>query len=214
MEFTLDTPYNTKRFQTAYGLKADGIVGPKTTKAFGTTKGVSIANKLVDLPTIPAVLPSERPATQASPIVAPIQESSSTPVVAPVVNTQTNNTVQPQYTGKDIYTSSGLAAMSPEEQQAFGESGGTIGVNGQMVPGVDTKGMFDSIGGMKGFSDGASGLASLYGVYSDMQKNKRADQVLGMQKDAVNSQYASNADWNKNIASSGLGLASRAVRPA
>jgi hypothetical protein len=30
-----------------------------------------------------------------------------------------------------------------------------------------------------------------------------------MQKDAVNAQYAANANWNKNVAASGLGLASR-----
>jgi hypothetical protein len=149
--------------------------------------------------------------TMASPVVDPTQQAiNSIPAVNSGANVQVGNTVQPQYAGKDIYTSSGLAAMSPEEQQSFGANGGTIGENGQLIPGTGgTTGLFDSIGGMKGFSDGASGLASLYGMYYDTQKNKRADQVLGMQKDAVNAQYAANANWNKNVAASGLGLASR-----
>jgi hypothetical protein len=56
------------------------------------------------------------------------------------------------------------------------------------------------------------GISTGYGIYSDIQNNKRADKALSMMKQDRANQYKANEDWNKNIASSGLGLASRATR--
>jgi hypothetical protein len=67
------------------------------------------------------------------------------------------------------------------------------------------------IGGAEGFSNLMGGLSAGSGIYNGLQQNKRADEALNMMKQDRANQYKANADWNKNIASSTLGLASRAT---
>lgn len=72
------------------------------------------------------------------------------------------------------------------------------------------------LGMSKGTLQGLQGIAGLAGTLGGMyyqgKQNDRAEDVLNMQKQDRNNQYASNKKWNEGIAASGLGTATRAVQ--
>lgn len=65
------------------------------------------------------------------------------------------------------------------------------------------------LGGAKGFLDLAGGAASLYGIYNDIQQNKRAEEAFNLQKQDRENQYKANAAYNQGMKSSGLGTSYR-----
>ena len=100
----------------------------------------------------------------------------------------------------------GLAKISAQGADWFKNLYGT---QGTFDPKTMTWTGSTGLGGAQGIKDLTGGLASVYGMYNDFQTNKRAQDALNMYKQDRASQYKSNADWNKNIAASGLGTASR-----
>lgn len=74
-----------------------------------------------------------------------------------------------------------------------------------------TSNLFTDIGGAKGIADISGGLASLYSIYSGNQQNKRAQEVLDMQKAEYNRGVSKDKAFASNIAKSGLGSYSAGV---
>ena len=104
-----------------------------------------------------------------------------------------------------------VSQYSPEELGKMDFSGygaGTLGTDPtEQYTGLS--GYLSNKDLMSGLSMGAGALQGLYGMYNDYQANKRAEDALNMYKQDRAAQYKANADWNRNIAASGLGTASR-----
>jgi hypothetical protein len=114
--------------------------------------------------------------------------------------------------GGSIIANDGIATVNTEPGMFDGFGQGLANLwGGTSVDAAGNK-ITTGIGGAEGFSNLMGGISTGYGIYSDIQNNKRADKALSMMKQDRANQYKANEDWNKNIASSGLGLASRATR--
>lgn len=217
-----------KSFQRANGLPVDGIIGKNTQNALSRQIGNNSTLKTPPplVSTAPAVVPTIIPASSdIQPIqnsVVPINANTVATPTPAILNNQSptglagtyndfNKYMGNNYVMADGNSTGGLGSygsyngvgLSKDAYNAISDSGGLDGL-------AKSNSMFDGITA-KGFSDTMGGLAAGYGVYNDIQKNKRADEVLNMEKDKVNKQYASNASFNNNVAASGIGQSSRPV---
>jgi len=200
MAWDTNSPGNIKQFQKAYGLKADGLAGPKTTTAFGTNRGINIAKGLAGSP------------TGAVQVAQPVS-------VAPQVNS-----VNPHVTPRDEWGNwqEGLAGSQYGYVDPTTGVRGTVMLNPEQMDAVNNpmggnEPSTDWAGGLDTAMKGAGAAAGLANAYLGYKNYKMAKDMFGFEKAAANRNIANQAsEYNtglQNAGEVGMSLAGNTMDP-